>query len=107
MPAASLDTTITHAEFRVILGFNNSIGDLNEKKFKTGTSLGDTKRFYFVAALVVARAVTRPRNEILNRREHGHIDADFSDNGNGGHRILVEARNGVNQVKRLETVRQF
>ena len=53
----------------------------------------------FAAALVVARAATCPRHKILSRREHGHIDADFSDNGNGGHRVLVEARNGVNQIK--------
>ena len=49
-------------------------------------------------SLVVARAATRPRDKLFSQKEYGH-DVAFSDNGNSGHRIFVEALNSVNQVK--------
>lgn len=40
--ATSLDAAITYTKFRMIFGFNNGIGNLNEKRFKAGARLRDT-----------------------------------------------------------------
>ena len=99
MASASLDTAVTDAEFRVILGFNDSIGDLNKGGFKAGAGSGDAGRFDFNITLVISGAATRPGDEILGRRENGHIDADFGDDSDSGHRILIETGDGMNQVE--------
>lgn len=95
----SFDAAVANAEFRVILGFNDSVGDLNKKRFQVGARFGDAGRLDSFIALVVSGAATRPRDEILGRREHGHINADFRDDGDSRHGIVVESRDGVNQVE--------
>ena len=100
VPAAGFDSAVTLTKFGMVFGLYHGIGNLNQKRFKTSAGFGDTGRLDATAALVIARAAAGPGNEILRRREHGHIDADFGNHGDGGHRVVVEARDGVNQIKR-------
>ena len=97
--AAGFDSAVTFTKFGVIFGLNHGIGNLNQKRFQTSTGFGDTSRLDVTAALVIARAAAGPRDEILGRREHGHIDTDFGNERNCSHWILVEARDGVDQIK--------
>lgn len=99
MAAVSLDAAITDAELRVIFGFNDSVGNLDKNRLQVGTRLGDAGGLDGFIALVISGAATRPIDEILGRREHGHINADFGDDGDSGQGILIEARDGVNQVE--------
>ena len=57
---ASFEPAITFFEFRMILGLDQRIGDLNKQRLKTGSSLRDTSRFDLLRTLIVARAATSP-----------------------------------------------
>ena len=58
--AVSLDAAVTDAEFGVILGFNDSVGNLDKNRLQIGTRFGDAGRFDGFIALVISGAATRP-----------------------------------------------
>ena len=52
--AMSLDAAVANAEFGVILGFNDGVGDLDKNRFQVGTRLDG-----FIA-FIISGAATRP-----------------------------------------------
>ena len=64
--AVSLDAAVTDAEFGVILGFNDSVGDLDKNRLQVGTRFGDAGGLDGFIALVISGAATRPRDDILD-----------------------------------------
>ena len=77
------DPAVAFLALRVLVGFDDSVCHLNQEGFEVSTGARDTGGFAFAATLVVARTATRPRAEVLCRREHGHIHADF------GNKLIV------------------
>ena len=73
----SFDSAVTVFAFGVFVGFDDSVGHLNQKGFEVSTDAGDAGGFALAAALVVARATASPRTEVFSRWEHGHISTDF------------------------------
>ena len=58
--AVSLDAAVTNAELRVILGFNDSVGNLDKNRLQVGARPGDSGGLDGFIALVVSGAATRP-----------------------------------------------
>ena len=56
----SLDAAVTNAELRVILGFNDSVGDLDKSRLQARTRPGDSGGLDGFIALVISGAATRP-----------------------------------------------
>ena len=56
----SLDAAVTDTEFRVIFGFNDSVGDLDKNRLQVGTRFGDAGGLDGFIALVISGAATRP-----------------------------------------------
>ena len=56
--AVRLDAAVANAEFRVILGFNDSVGDLDKNRLQVGTRFGDTGGLDGFTALVISGSVT-------------------------------------------------
>ena len=96
---ASLDAAVTNAELGVIFRPNHSIGNLDKNRLEISSRFGDTGRLDVFSALVISGAATRPGDEILDRREHGHVSADFGEDGDSRHGIGIEARDGANPVE--------
>lgn len=101
MTSPSLDSAVTLLKFRVFVGFNECIGDLDQQRFQVSTRAGNSGGFNLSATAVVARTTACPGAEMFRRRKHGHIDTNFRNECNGGHRIGREARNGTNQLQRV------
>ncbi len=95
----SLDAAVTDTELRVILGLNDSVGDLDKSRLEASARSGDAGGLDGLVALVVSGAATRPGDEILGRGENGHINADFGDDGDSGQGVFIETRDRVNQVE--------
>ena len=60
MTAVSLDTAITDTKLGVILGFNDSVGNLDKNRLQVGACLGGAGRLDSFIALVVSGAATHP-----------------------------------------------
>lgn len=99
MTPASLDAAVTDTELGVILGLDHSIGDLDKDRLQVSTRLGDTGGLDVFSAFVISGTATRPGDEILDCREHGHISADLGEDSDGCHGVGVEAREGANPVE--------
>ena len=56
----SLDAAVANAEFGVILGFNDGVGDLDKNRFQVGTRLGDAGGLDGFIAFIISGAATRP-----------------------------------------------
>ena len=56
----SLDAAVANAEFRVILGFNDSVGDLDKSRLQARARSRDTGGLDSFIALVISGAATRP-----------------------------------------------
>ena len=67
----------------MILGHNHSIGDFKKDTLQLSTRHGDEGGLDVLSALVVSGAATRPGDEILERREHGHISDDLGEDSDG------------------------
>ena len=83
----SLEPAIAFLAFRVFVGLDDSVCDLNEDGLEIRASPGDAGRFHFAVALVIARAAARPGNQMLSGRKHRHIRTDLRKNRNCGHGI--------------------
>lgn len=83
---AGFQSAVSFFAFRKLVGLDNSVGPR------------DAGRFHFTAAPVVAWTATRPENQMLCGREHGHIRTDFGKDGNSCHRIIGEAGSSSNQA---------
>ena len=60
-----LDAAITLDKFRVILGIDESVSDLNKKRFQATARLGNTGRLDMFGASVVSGTAASPGNEML------------------------------------------
>ena len=58
--AESLDSAVASAKFRVILGFNDSVGDLDKSRLQARARSRDSGGLDGFIALVTSGAVTRP-----------------------------------------------
>ncbi len=67
-----------------------------KQRFEESACAGDASSFLLACALIVLWNEPRPRTEVFRRWEHGHIHADFGDNGNG--RRGLDTRNGRNEL---------
>ena len=99
--ATSLYSTVTFLEFRVFVGFNNSVSELNQERFEINTSARDTSRLRFSTAFVIARTAASPRAEVLRRRKNRHIGTNFRDNSDSGYRIGGKAGSGTKKTQRM------
>ena len=92
--AASLQAAVAFLELRVFVRVNDSVGDLDEERLEVGPGSGNAGGFDLEVALVIAWTAAGPGSEMLGGGKYGHLGADLRDDGNGGHRISGEARNG-------------
>ena len=60
-----LDAAITLDKFRVILGIDESVSDLNKKRLQAAARLGNTGRLDMLGASVVSGTAASPGNEML------------------------------------------
>ena len=58
--AVSLDAAVADAELGVILGFNDSVSNLDKNRLQIGARPGDAGRLDSFIALVISGAATRP-----------------------------------------------
>ena len=58
--AVSLDAAVANAEFRVIFGFNDSVGDLDKSRLQARARSRDSGGLDGFIALVISGAATRP-----------------------------------------------
>ena len=77
--ATSLDSAVAFLAFRIFVGFNDRIGDLNQQRFQVASGTGDAGGFHLLAALVISGAAASPGNQMLCGREHRHIHANLGD----------------------------
>ena len=96
VPTTLFEQKIAVLDFRVLCGVANGESALHKQRFEESARTGDTSGFLLAGALIVLGNESRPRTEMFRRREHGHIHADFGDNGNG--RSGLDTRNGRNEI---------
>ena len=60
-----LDAAVTLDKFRVIFGIDESVSDLNKKRFQATARLGNTGRLDMLGASVVSGTAASPGNEML------------------------------------------
>jgi len=61
----SFNSVIPLFKFRVLFRFDQSVGNLNKKRFQITTGTRNPCRFYFAVTLVIARAAASPGNKIF------------------------------------------
>lgn len=91
----SLDSAIVFFAFRVFIGFDNRISNLHKERFQVGPGARNAGRLHFPCTLIVAGATPSPGNQIFSRREHGHIDANFREDCDGGHWVSRDTRHST------------
>ena len=77
MATVRFDTAVTFREFRMILGTDQTIRDLNKERFEAGSCLGDPSGFDMIGTSVVSGAAASPGNEVFGRRENRHVGTDL------------------------------
>ena len=60
MTTVSLDAAVAYAELGVILGFNDSVGNLDKNRLQAGARFGDAGGLDGFTTLVISGAATRP-----------------------------------------------
>ena len=65
MTPVGLDATVALNKFRVILGIDESVGDLNKKRFQAAACMRNTGRLDMLGASVVSGTAASPGNEML------------------------------------------
>ena len=96
VPATLFEQKIAVLNFRMLSRLANGESALHKQRLEESARTGDTSGFLLACALIVLRNKTCPRTEMFRRRKHGHIHANFRDNGNS--RRGLDTRNGRNEV---------
>ena len=60
-----LDAAITLGKFRMILGIDESVSDLDKKRLQASARLGNTGRFNMLGASIVSGTAASPGHEML------------------------------------------
>ena len=97
--AIGFDTAITDPELGMVFGVDESVSDLNEKRFQIGTGAGNASALDVFGTLIISWTAAGPGNKMLGSREDRHISTDLGEDKDRGKGVPVKAGNSTDEIK--------
>lgn len=96
---AGFESSVAFPELRVMLGLNQGVGEMNEKRLEINSGMRDPGRLDFLRTLIIARTTSGPGDKLLGSGKDRHVSTDLRQDCDCSHRVRVKTRHSANESK--------
>lgn len=84
---ADFDPPVAFPELRVMLGFDQGVGELNKKRLEINSGTRDPGQLDLLCTLIIARTASGPGDKVLGRGKDRHVSTNLRQDCNRSHRV--------------------